>query len=61
MAPPALPCTVQGCEFATPAGLAAEQALQLLLLHRVDLHPDLPQAQRDGLPQVATQRTKADQ
>ena len=35
---PALPCTVPDCEFATPANLSSEVAMQLLIMHRQDQH-----------------------
>ena len=38
MPPPAIPCTRQDCEYSTPAGMASDAAMDLLHLHRQDVH-----------------------
>ena len=41
---PAIPCTVGECTWTSPAQLSSEVAMQLLLMHRQDIHSDLDAA-----------------
>ena len=56
--PPALPCTVPDCEFATPANLTSEVAMQLLILHRQDQHATAPLPGSPGPQSTSTAKVE---
>ena len=46
---PAIPCTVDQCAWTSPDKLSSETAMQLLLMHRQDIHSDLAAAPAPAL------------
>ena len=50
---PAIPCSVPDCQFQTAAGLSSEVGLQIILLHRQDVHGMTPAAPQPPSPSSA--------